>query len=153
MSRKRCIRKVWPKVNTIALAISGASITTEADLDKLRLRELSAIESFSKGCATPFDFRDLCDMVNLAQTMGEMGIGPEVLPECEELEKWLLLAKDFYDRQGRMGFGGNAMRAARCVYEMHDLQRQSVDRSTYERAITRTRNRIRSAHPSVKVLT
>jgi hypothetical protein len=152
MSRKRCIRKVWPKVNTIALAISGASITTEADLDKLRLRELSAIESFSKGTATPHEFRDLCDMLNLAETMGRMGIGPEVLPACENLERWLLVAKENYEASGRMGFGPNGSEAARDVYEYHDLQRQSVDRSTYERAITTTRNRIRSAHPSVKVL-
>jgi hypothetical protein len=150
--RKRCIRKVWPKVNTIALAISGATITTEADLDKLRLRELSAIESFSKGTATPHEFRDLCDMLNLAETMGRMGIGPEVLPACERLERWLLVAKENYEASGRMGFGPNGSEAARDVYEYHDLQRQSVDRSTYERAITTTRNRIRSAHPSVKVL-
>jgi hypothetical protein len=150
--RKRCIRKVWAKVNPIALAISGATITTEADLDKLRLRELSAIESFSKGYATPHEFRDLCDMLNLAQTLGEQGVGPEVLPECAELEKWLLMAKDFYDKNGRMGFGGNGLRAAQCVYEMHDLQRQSIDRSTYERAIRATRNKIRGAHPDVKVL-
>jgi hypothetical protein len=153
MSRKRCIRKVWPKVNTIALAISGASITTEADLDKLRLRELSAIESFSKGCATPFDFRDLCDMLNLAQTLGETGVGPEVLPVCEAVEAELLAAKERHDQTGRLGITGEGLRALRDLYAYHDLQRTSIDRSQYERAISRTRNKIRGAHPSLKVLT
>lgn len=41
--------------------------------------------------------------------------------------------------------------ALRDVYEFHDLQRCSVGRSTYERAIQDTANRIRSAHPSLKV--
>lgn len=152
MSRKRCIRKHYAKVDPIALAIAGATIASAEDLDKLRMRELSAIESFSKGVATPNDFRDLCDMLNLAQTMGEMGIGPEVLPECVDLQTWLILAKEFHEKKGRLAFGANGLRAVRCVYELHDLQRTSVDRSTYERAIQKTRNRIRSAHPDVKEL-
>ncbi len=34
MSRKRCIRKHYAKVDPIALAISGATISSAADLDK-----------------------------------------------------------------------------------------------------------------------
>jgi hypothetical protein len=150
--RKRCIRKVWARVDPIALAISGATITTEADLDKLRLRELSAIESFSKGTATPHEFRDLCDMLNLAETMGRMGIGPEVLETCSKLECLMLVAKDDFEVDGVMRFSPKALQWARDLYEYHDLQRTSVDRSTYERAIRATRNKIRGAHPDVKVL-
>lgn len=151
--RKRCIRKVWAKVNPIELAISGATITTEADLDKLRLRELSAIDAFATGTAGPAQFRDLCDMLNLAETMGRMGIGPEVLPVCDKVEEALLTEREGYEACGFMRFEQWEMKAVRDLYEYHDLQRTSVDRSTYERAIRDTRNRIRSAHPSVKVLT
>lgn len=153
MSRKRCIRKHWAKVDPIALAIAGATMTSEADLDQLRFRELAALEAFAKGVATPHDFRDLCDMLNLAETMGEMGIGPEVLPVCNLAEAGMLEAKERYETSGRLMFSGLALKAMRDVYEFHDLQRTAVDRSTYERAIAKTRNRIRSAHPSVKVLT
>jgi hypothetical protein len=152
MSRKRCIRRHYALVDPITLAISGATITTEADLDKLRMRELSAIESFSKGCATPQDFRDLCDMLNLCETMGGMGIGPEVLPWCRALEGTLLDQKGYYDDHGAFRVTEIGLGNMRTVYEYHDLQRTSVNRSQYERAITTTRNRIRSAHPSVKVL-
>jgi hypothetical protein len=152
MSRKRCHRKHWLKVDPIALAIAGATITTEADLDRLRLRELAAIESFSKGVATPFDFRDICDMLNLAQTLGESGIGPEALPVCRTVEAELLAAKARHDLTGKLGITGAGLRALRDLYEFHDLQRQSIDRSTYEKAITRTRNKIRGAHPDVKVI-
>ena len=151
--RKQCIRKHWAKVDPIALAIAGATITTEADLDKLRLRELAAIEAFAKGVATPHDFRDLCDMLNIAETMGQIGIGPEVLPVCEAVQESLLRAKDQYELDGRMTLTAAGLKALRDLYEFHDLQRTAVDRSTYERAIQKTRNRIRSAHPGVKVLT
>lgn len=152
MSRKRCIRKHWAKVDPIALAIAGATIASAQDLDRLRMRELSAIESFSKGTGTPNEFRDICDLLNLAQTMGEQGIGPEVLPVCEAVESQLLKAKDQFDAQGRMTLTAPGLKALRDLYEFHDLQRTAVDRSTYERAIEKTRNKIRSAHPDVRVL-
>jgi hypothetical protein len=151
--RKRCIRKVWAKVDPIALAISGATITAEADLDKLRLRELSAIDAFATGTAQPAQFHAICSMLNLAETMGRMGIGPEVLPVCVLVEEFLLAAKEDFDATGMMGVSTFDLRDLRDLYEYHDLQRTSVDRSTYERAISRTRNKIRGAHPSLKVLT
>lgn len=153
MSRKVCKRKHWAKVNPIELAIAGATITSEVDLDKLRLRELAALEQFAKHKAQPADFRDLCDMLNLAETMAGMGIGPEVLPVCERVQQSLLICKEEFELWGTMAFDAAEVKDARDLYEFHDLQRTSVDRSTYERAIAKTRNRIRSAHPEVRVLT
>ena len=150
--RKRCIRRHWARTDPIALAIAGATITAEVDLDKLRLRELSAIQNFATGQATPTDFRDLCDMLNLAETMASMGIGPEALTSCSDLESFLLASKAAHDETGTLPMPQAGIAAMRDVYAYHDLQRTSVDRSTYERAIEKTRNRIRSAHPSVKEL-
>lgn len=148
--RKQCRRKVYALVNPIKLAIEGASITADEHLDRLRMRELSAIEAFKTGKATPHDFRDIADMLNLAETMGNMGIGPEVLPFCMGLEIELLDLKERFDWVGE--FGEADIGAMHNVYEYHDLQRTSVDRSTYERAIKATRDRIKGAHPDVKVL-
>lgn len=150
--RKRCVRRHYALANPIALAIDGATITPEVKLDKLRLRELSAIESFAKGSGTPHEFRDLCDLLNLAETMGKMGIGPEALPVCESVQCELLAAKDRYESLGRMALTGPGLKSLRDLYEIHDLQRTAVDRSTYERAITKTRNMIRGASPQVKVI-
>jgi hypothetical protein len=150
--RKRCIRRHWARMDPIAMAIAGATTTTQADLDKLRLRELSAIQSFATGNATPADFRDLCDMLNLAETMAGMGIGAEALPSCQAMERFLLASKDAHDATGTLPMSEDGIAAMRDVYAYHDLQRSSVDRSTYERAIAKTRNRIRSAHPGVKAL-
>jgi hypothetical protein len=153
MSRKRCIRKHWGHMSDpITSAILGASLIGENLLDKLRMRELAAIESCSKGVGSLYDYAALCDVLNLAETMAGMGIGPEVLPTCEAAQNVMLEAKERYEEAGRVMFTGPALRAIRDLYEFHDLQRSSVDRSTYERAIVKTGNRIRSAHPSVKVL-
>lgn len=150
--RKQCRRKVYALVNPIKLAIEGASITADEHLDKLRLRELSAIEAFKTGKATPHDFRDIADMLNLAETMAGMGIGPEVKLWCYALEINLLDLKRRFDLEGEFGKDKVAVSTMQNVYEYHDLQRTSVDRSTYERAIKATRDRIKGAHPDVKVL-
>lgn len=152
MSRKVCRRKHYALVNPVALAISGATITTDADLDTLRLRELSAIDAFASGNAQPAQFRDLCDLLNVCETFALMGVGPEALASCAAAESALLSAKDQHEIDGTLELTGAGLRALQDVFEYHDLQRTSVDRSFYERAIAKTRNRIRSAHPGVKVL-
>ena len=87
MSRKRCRRRVYALVNPIAHAISGAAITPSADLDRLRLLELSAIESFAKGQATREDWKALADLVNLTEVMSiQFGIAPEAAHAAEEAQ-------------------------------------------------------------------
>jgi len=149
--RKQCRRKHYALSNPIALAIAGACITDDGRLDKLRLLELSAIDAFARGAATVDDWRTVADLTNLAQTMCEMGIGPEVLPAAMQVESVLGESHKRFKVTGRMGTTGLGLRAMRELQEWHHLQRTAVARSVYERAIERTHNRIRSAHPSVKV--
>lgn len=151
--RKHCRRRHYALVNPISLAIAGASMTAEADLDKLRMRELSAIACFAKGAATPSDFRDVCDMLNLCETMAEQGIGPEARAAVDAAQTALLAAKERHDTHGRLAIDGPGLMALRELYSWHDAQRTAIDRSTYERAIQRATNKIRSASPSVRVLT
>ena len=151
--KKRTRRKHWGLSNPITLAISGATITSEGYLDKVRLIELSAIEAFAKGQAGPREFRDLCDLLNVAETMGsKMGIGPEAVPACAAAQEALVQARERYDKTGSLALTAQGLTALRDLYEFHDLQRTSVDRSTYERAIEITANRIRSGHPAVQAL-
>ena len=149
--RKRTRRKHYALINPVALAIDGARITEDRLLDQLRMRELSAIQCFATGAATVDDWRTIADLTNLAQTMCAMGIGPEVLPAAVAVEEVLNEAHQRYLTTGRMGTTGPGLHAMRDLQEWHHLQRTSVARSVYEAAIVRTSNRIRSAHPSVKV--
>lgn len=151
--RKRCKRKIWGKVNPIEYAITGAAITAEDKLDKLRMSELSAIESMLTGNATTGDWRVLVDMMNIAETMGNHGIGPEVLPICEMVQKDLEAAAHRYEKTRKMGLTGTGIRYIKELYALHDLQRQSISRNEFERMIDKTINYIRSNNHRVVHIT
>ena len=142
--RKQCRRKIWSKTNPIEHAITGAAITSEEKLDKLRLSELSAIESMVKGNATTADWRVLVDMLNIAETMASHGIGIEVLAVCEIVQKEMEAAAHRYEKTRKMGLTGTGIRYIKELYALHDLQRTSISRSEFERMIDKTINYIRS---------
>lgn len=145
MSRKRCVRKVYQPINPIAFAIQGAAITPSHLLDKLRTRELSAIESLRTGRGERGDWDALADMLNLCETMATEGIGREAMPSCEAAQGALERAHDRFKETGRMGIDGPGLQALRELYEWHDAQRTSIARSQYERLIRLTSERIRTA--------
>ena len=151
--RKRCKRKIWSMVNPIEFAITGAAITAEDKLDQLRMSELSAIESLVKGNGTTGDWKVLVDMMNIAETMGNHGIGIEVLPVCEIVQAEMEAAAKRYETTRKMGLSGTGIRYIKELYALHDLQRQSISRSEYERMIEKTINYIRSNHHRVVHIT
>lgn len=149
--KKRCNRKHYALTNPILHAMQGAGITESTDLDKLRVRELSAIESFRIGQANKDDWMAIADMLNIAETLAKDGVGPEALEACERAQAALSEAHRRFKEHGRIAVTGPELQAFRDCYEFHDLQRTSVARSRYEQAIQKTANRIRSAHGSLKV--
>ena len=138
MSKKRCVRKVWALTNPIAFAIEGARTTPRAILDELLLRELSGLEAFAKGQSGLQEWCDMAAINNLTETLAGMHIGAEALPDCKTAEKALIEAAERFERTGIMGLSGVGLQAVRAVIEWHDLQRSSVARSVYERAIKLT---------------
>jgi hypothetical protein len=151
MSRKRTRRKHFALVNPIEHAIAGAAITDGSLLDKLRVRELSAIEAFRTGRATAQEWRDLADLLNICETLATDGIGPEAMEPCQRAQDALGEAHRRLQEHGRLAMTGPELQALRDAYDYADLQRISISRLRYEQAIAKTANRIRSAHPSVKV--
>jgi hypothetical protein len=142
--KKKCKRKVYPLLNSLAHGLAGAAVADSKSLDKLRLSELSAIDAMTKGMGTTEDWRWIADVCNIAETMGKSGIGPEVLPYCDEAQKALLEAADRYQKTGKMGLSGIGITKIKDLWEYHDLQRTSIARSEYERMIQKTANHIRS---------
>jgi anthranilate/para-aminobenzoate synthase component I len=152
MSRKRTNRRRYALVNPIEFAIVGAALTDEATLDKLRFRELAAIEAFRTGKAGKQEWCDLADMLNICETLSRAGVGPEALESCEQAQQALAEAHERHHKEGRaLLLRGVELQALRDAYEFHDLQRQSIPRADYERAITKTHDRIRSGDPKVRV--
>lgn len=143
--RKHCKRKVWStRIDPIAHAIAGASIADSKSLDKLRLGELAAIDSMTKGSAIVSDWRWLVDVVNIAEMMGKNGIGPEVLDYCKVAQEELYKAARQYEKTKVMNLSSIGIKAVKDVWEFHDLQRTSISRSEYERMIKKTADYIRS---------
>lgn len=149
MSRKKCRRKVWALVNPVAHAIEGAAIAPRADLDKLLLREIASLDSIIKGHGTMKEWQDLAALNNLTQTLAGQGVGPEAMEAAHKAEAALIDAAARFERTGRMGFTGEGIQALREVIEYHDLQRSSISRSEYEKAIQLTLARIRSGYATV----
>jgi len=142
--RKRTKRKHWALLDCVSHAIVGAAITHRERLDKLRLLEYSALESIIKGTGTVQDWRSLVDVLNLAETMGRAGVGPEVLPVCEKAQKALHEAALRYQSTMRLGLSGEGIQACRDLIEFADLQQSSIPRSEFERYIQKTKDYIRS---------
>jgi hypothetical protein len=151
--RKHRRRKVYPLVNPVANAIAGACVTGDELLAVLRRGDADVLAAMQTGQATQDDLRKVCDLVNLTQTMAHHGIGPEALPSVLLVEGETEAAIARFARTRKVGFTGPGLVALRELIEWHDLQRISVSRSVYERMINKTCDRIRSAHPDLKVFT
>lgn len=141
------------EINPVAHAIAGAAIVDKATLDKLRLGELASIDAVTKGMGTIQDWKTLADMLNIAETMGLNGIGPEILPYCEQLTQSMVEAAERYQKTRKLGLSGEGIKALKEVYEYHDLQRTSISRSVYEQMIDKTWNLVRSKAGHVVELT
>jgi hypothetical protein len=141
--RKRTRRKVYPLVNPIEMAISGAGIATNDRLDKLRALELSAIDAIAHGSGTMGDLGTLRDMLNIAEVMALGGVGPEVLEPSRLAQRELVDMIERHNRTGRIGSTGAGLEAFREAYRWHDIQRTSIARSEYEHFIKKTANAIK----------
>lgn len=150
--RKRKTRKVYQLVNPVTYAIEGAAVADEKLLNALRQGELLAIEAFRQGAAQVQDWQRIADLCNLTESMAKAGIGPEALEAVKRCEQALVDAYERFNRVGKIGTTGQGLTAMRDVYEYHDLQRQSVARSVYEKHIEAVANKIRSKSPHVTVV-
>ncbi len=150
MSRKKCRRKIWStNIDVVAHAIAGAAITTQEILDKLRMAEYSSLDTIIHGQGTTAHWQVLANLLNVAQCMAEEGIGPEVLPYCEKVQKALIKAAEYYSKTRRLVLDAEGIRSIRELIEYADLQQKSVSRAEFERYIEKTRNKIKSGHMDV----
>ena len=142
--RKRTKRKVVKLMNPITLAIEGACITTEQQLNELRIRELAAIDALAIGKGTPQAVYDVESMVLIAKEMGLGKVGPEALPACERALLLLNTTMLIHSETEIVTTGPETIGALREVFRYHDLQRQSISRAEYERFIEKSRLRLKS---------
>lgn len=149
--RKHCKREHYQVlgVDTIRTAIEGAAITDDSRLLRLQIAESNALNLMVKGEGGVAQWRDLCDVVNIAETMASKGVGVEAMPCIQVAHQALLEAARRYEKTKKMGLSAKGIEALRDVFEYHHLQRTSITRSEYEGFIDLTARRIRSNHKDV----
>lgn len=137
-------RRIYQLVNPITMAIEGAAITPDDKLNKLRALELTAIEQFVNGTADEMAWYHVDGMRRVCEAMATAGIGPEALPACDTCEWALNQVRERHERTGRWGVAGTELQAFRDVYRYIDLQRQAIDRRTFETHIRRAMDMVKS---------
>lgn len=144
--RKRTIRKVWLKVNPIEHALLKHSLMPKDETDKLALRDLASLDAIVHGHGGMQEWSDINVSNNICQTLAEMGYGPEALETTKAVEVALIDTARRFEKTTRMGLTGPALKVIRDMLEYHDLQRQSVTRATYEKAINLVIAHTKSGH-------
>lgn len=147
--RKKCRRKVYQLVNPIQYALEGAAIVEDNLILELRIKELNAIDSMTKGTGTVDDWLILNEMMNLSEVMSKSGIGKEVFDVCNKAQQELMLAAKRFEKTGKMGLTGQGIQIMRDLYQYHDIQRKSISRAEYEKAIQKTINLIKGKSKNV----
>lgn len=128
MKRRRArVAAVHPLIS----AIAGARVTAPELLAKVRMRELSAIDAFARGAGDHAAWLAIGAMVAICRSMALDRIGPEALEACDRADA--ALATD----EGKSSTTPERLQAYRDVHEYHDVQRQSIARSEYEKHINR----------------
>lgn len=150
--RKKTKRKVYDRVCPITHAIVGASVTDEETLNVLRKKEQGSLEAFRTGVAEKKDWNNINTVAQLAESMAQANIGPEVMVVVKIAEMHLLEAKERFMRIGKMGTTGLGLQAMKDLLEYHELQRTAVSRSVYETHVNRVRNMIQGKSPKIKFL-
>lgn len=133
-------------------AMVGAAITDDESLNILRKKEQGSLNAFRNGTATPHDWNNINAVVQLAESMADANIGPEVMLHVKIAEMHLIDAHDRWKRIGKMGSTGPGLQAFQDIIEYHELQRTAVARSVYEKHIGRVTNLVKSKSPKIRFL-
>jgi hypothetical protein len=147
--KKKCKRKVYPMINTIAHSIEGACITEDAHLELLKAHELKMIDALLSGNDGLSGYYGLCELLGCAETMAKAGIGPEVLEPCANAQAVLIKLHTRFKRWNKWDITPSEKQTLIDLMEWHHLQRTSLARSEYESYLKLAINKMRSRAPGV----
>lgn len=132
--------------------MQGVAFLTDSEVETLRLRELSAINTFAEGVATLQEWSDVDALQGLCEIMAIKGCGVEALPIALEAQDILRTLARGYTGE-KMSITKDEASVFRDLYAFHDLQRTSICRSEYENYIELAANHKRSKSYLVEEIT
>jgi hypothetical protein len=106
-------RSLAQKQATRALESARASQMQDSDADRFRLAVLSALDGISKGVGTPGDWNTIASAMNQALELTRADIGPEIMPVLLAANDGMMRTRERFERTGRLGFDGDAIRDIR----------------------------------------
>jgi len=147
--RKSCKRKHWntsPGFSAVAHAINGACVIDDQILRDIQIRELSAIQSMQDHTATEQDLYDILALHSMAVVMAENGIGKfEVMPVCNQAKTAIANLIKRVEKWGKFDARESEITILRELWDWHDAQRKSIQRSDYDKylkmAINKQKNK------------
>lgn len=150
MTRKKKMRRVWnTNINPVMHAIMGAAITPVAELNKLRVREMNAIDAFVSGSGTLDDFAEISAALTVCEHLALNWVGAEALDACHRAQETLIAAAREFESTKSMSVNRDGEIALRDLYDYYDLQRQSISNSELQRAIKKAHARVANKAPGV----
>jgi hypothetical protein len=138
--------RVYQKVNTLHFVIQGVRKTSKEKLDRLRLFELSTLQTLAVGNATLHDATLMRDSLNLSEVMANAGVGEDHLGSILAAQDVLRL----YVATGMGTLGKGCLGVLTDALQIHDQQRQCISLGEYEKFITKTQRMIQGLRQSIK---
>lgn len=126
--RKRKARNVHigAAINPAHYAMESVRPPDQKFVERLRFKELGAIEAFATGRGNMHEWEVLASMVNRSEYLGEHGCGPEAVPVAERAAAGIMAAVERHSRGLSLALDGPTIQALREVREYMDLQFQSL---------------------------
>ena len=129
--KKSAKRQIRPLANPLTVAIKRASPVTPEVVQRLRMREWSAIEAFAQGQATSVDVALLEELLCMCLCSIELGIGPEAQATCNAAELVFAALRARSPANTPMVMNPAELDVMRDLQSFHDQQRAACNRREY----------------------
>ncbi|MEL6236983.1 MAG: hypothetical protein AAFO57_00460 [Pseudomonadota bacterium] len=110
---RKAYRPLAQKQATRALESARASQMQDGDADLFRLAVLSALDAISKGLGAASDWNTIASAMNHALELTRTGVGEEIMPVLLAANDGMMRTRERFERTGRLGFDGDAIRDIR----------------------------------------
>lgn len=92
--------------------VEALPVTTK-EVDQFRIAVLGALDGIARGTGTAKEWNSLASALRHAYTLAHDGTGEEIMPTLIVANDGMLRARERFERTGRMGFDGAALRDIR----------------------------------------
>lgn len=136
-SNKKPLKKYRPRPqiqDPLTYVLSGFKLPERSKTLKVQLINHGAMHSLTAGTGTRDDWQYVCNALNVAVVLAEMGIGDEYLPQIKEaMAAHAECGKRLYVH-GRAVYTGPQLTAVNLGVEIHDAQLEVANVAQMEKA-------------------